>query len=349
MSKPKITINATAKKGASIVSYSLLTGDGQSSITRETTLTNGIQSKYYTVSATDSRGFNKSVDCTITNWIEYIKCSFTKKDIYRVESASKEIKCNLEGNYFNGNFGDSPNTITLKYRTRVKNGTWSSYKTVSPSLTGNVWKYSGSLGTTFSIDSEYEVEFSVADKLTTDTLNILIQKGLGVIEIGDSLVNINGKLTQNDNYVCSYAIGDLYITTSATNNPNNLYPGTTWQQIKDKFLLACGDTYTNGSSGGQASHTHTTGDHKLTTSEIPSHSHPQNWISSDGNINAYVANKSGNAQGVYRASQTAWYNSGKQRVNTDAVGGNAVHNHGATGSASNLPPYLAVYVWKRIS
>ena len=33
---------------------------------------------------------------------------------------------------------------------------------------------------------------------------------------------------------------------------------------------------------------------------------------------------------------------------TDETGGNAAHSHGNTGSSSNMPPYLGVYVWKRI-
>lgn len=62
----------------------------------------------------------------------------------------------------------------------------------------------------------------------------------------------------------SYPIGSIYQSTNST-NPSNIFGGT-WSQIKDRFLLACGDNYANGSVGGEASHT-------LTINEIPSHAH----------------------------------------------------------------------------
>ena len=203
MSKPKVTISATAKNSATIKSYLLSVGDGQTSSTQETTLSNGIASNTYSVSATDSRGYSKTTDYTIFDFVDYVKCAFTKKDIYRTESASKEIKCDLAGNYFNASFGSVSNTIALKYRTRVKDGTWSSYKTVSPTLNGNTFTYAASLGSEFEIDSEYEVEFSLADKLTSDPLLTVVEKGIGVIEVGDDLVNVNGDFTVYD-YIVPY-------------------------------------------------------------------------------------------------------------------------------------------------
>ena len=44
-----------------------------------------------------------------------------------------------------------------------------------------------------------------------------------------------------------------------------IYNGT-WEQIKDAFLLAAGDDYIAGSTGGEATHT-------LTVDEMPKHSH----------------------------------------------------------------------------
>lgn len=56
--------------------------------------------------------------------------------------------------------------------------------------------------------------------------------------------------------------GDNFATQSAV---QNVYIGT-WEQIKDVFLLAAGDTYIAGTTGGEASHT-------LTVDEMPKHSH----------------------------------------------------------------------------
>ena len=203
MSKPKFTINATAKKSATISSYALSVGDGNTYTSRETTVSGGVPSNTYVATATDSRGYSNSLNGTISNFVNYVKASFTKKLIYRTESASTQIMVDLEGNYFNGSFGSQNNSITLKYRTRVENGSWSSYRTVTATVTGNTFKYTASLGNSFSINNAYEVEFVVSDKLTTDTLSVLITKGLSVIEVGDELVNVNGDLTVND-YIVPY-------------------------------------------------------------------------------------------------------------------------------------------------
>jgi len=323
MSIPKIVIDATAKNSATIKSYSLITGDGKTSTTQETSLSDGIASNKYTIGATDSREYSNSVEQTISNYIDYVKCSFINKNIYRTESASKEIKCDLTGNYYNGSFGSSSNNINLKYRTRIKERIWSDYTTVFPTLNGNTFSYSASIGTSFDINTEYEVEFVISDELTSDKLTKIIEKGIGVVEIGEDLVNINGELTENDNIVGGYAVGDLYITTNSSNDPNVRFPGTTWEQIKDTFLLACGDTYENGSTGGDAEVT-------LKIEEMPVHKHTINAINS------------ANANGTYRA----WAQNGYSATQT-AVAETAMENAGGGQPHNNMPPYLAVYVWER--
>ena len=64
--------------------------------------------------------------------------------------------------------------------------------------------------------------------------------------------------------LAAHPIGSLYWSSKDT-NPNLLFGGT-WTRIKDKFILAAGDTYTNGATGGSASA-------QLTVSNLPSHSH----------------------------------------------------------------------------
>lgn len=62
-----------------------------------------------------------------------------------------------------------------------------------------------------------------------------------------------------------YPVGSLYWSSKST-NPASLFGGT-WVQIKDRFVLACGDTYnTTGATGGASTVT-------LSVSNMPSHSH----------------------------------------------------------------------------
>lgn len=116
-----------------------------------------------------------------------------------------------------------------------------------------------------------------------------------------------------------YPVGSIYISTN-TANPGALFGVGTWARIKDKFLLAAGDVYNNGESGGEAAHT-------LTTSEIPSHRH-----STTADVHYY--SDSGSYSVTSGGSHTAI-----SSVYTSYSGGGAAHN--------NMPPYLAVYVWQR--
>ena len=61
-----------------------------------------------------------------------------------------------------------------------------------------------------------------------------------------------------------YPVGSIYWSSNNT-NPATLFGGT-WTQIKDRFILAAGDSYSNGATGGAATVT-------LTVNNMPSHSH----------------------------------------------------------------------------
>ena len=125
-----------------------------------------------------------------------------------------------------------------------------------------------------------------------------------------------------------YPVGSIYMSVNST-NPSNYFGGT-WEQIKDTFLLACGDTYVNGTTGGEATH-------KLTIEEMPSHNHSYNqWLFNGGSASGvhYGYGWQANTGMMFNDMPSEWGNIGN-------TGGNQPHN--------NMPPYLAVYVWKRVA
>lgn len=130
-----------------------------------------------------------------------------------------------------------------------------------------------------------------------------------------------------------YPVGSIYMSTNSTSPQDFL--GGEWTRIEDAFLLSAGSTYTAGDTGGNATHSHSTQGHTLTVDEIPSHNHPFSY---------YTYNiASGNV-----ARRFSTY-SGSGTSNTQNTGGGGSHSHGDTGSASNMPPYLVVYMWTRIA
>lgn len=135
-----------------------------------------------------------------------------------------------------------------------------------------------------------------------------------------------------------YPVGSIYMSVNNT-NPSALFGGE-WVQIKDTFLLACGDTYSSdGANVSTAQHGEAT--HTLTVNEMPSHTHIQNAHSHNmGYRDKYAI--SGSARGVLQngasASEGNASTSSVTATNQNTGGGQA-HN--------NMPPYMSVYVWKR--
>lgn len=110
-----------------------------------------------------------------------------------------------------------------------------------------------------------------------------------------------------------YPVGSIYLSTSST-NPGTLFGGT-WNQIKDKFLLACGSTYDAGSSGGAAAHVHSTNNHTLTIAEMPKHGHVVYvWDNAGTMANAWYYNGANRATHsgarLYNGSASTWIASG---------------------------------------
>ena len=138
-----------------------------------------------------------------------------------------------------------------------------------------------------------------------------------------------------------YPIGSVYMSF------NNVSPATffggTWEQIKDKFLLAVGDTYTAGQSGGEATH-------KLIINEMPNHAHievlayeqtgygvtisPGETYALSGLITSldYLATNPPGGQPLTNRNERLLHE-------TTSVGNSEPHN--------NMPPYQTVYMWKR--
>ena len=139
-------------------------------------------------------------------------------------------------------------------------------------------------------------------------------------------------VSKSDILLSVYPVGSIYKSTNSM-SPAELFGGT-WERIKDQFLLASGDTYTAGSTGGEAQH-------KLKESEMPSHCH--GLLKGDPSSNA-----TGNPNQI-QATPDLYYAWADPKTDnkyywqsyTGFTGGSMPHN--------NMPPYLTVYMWKRIA
>lgn len=203
------------------------------------------------------------------------------------------------------------------------------------------------------------------------------------VDVGDTIKDGSVKWTVVSTFLMAYPVGSLYWSENDT-DPATLFGGT-WEQIKDKFILAAGDTYTQGASGGAATVT-------LTTNQIPSHNHTGTATTGTTTDHIHgIGYNNGNNNGTRpataatgttvsttldsKASYTrAWNGSGGTNTLTSvgttsgayaanefttksvaaSSGTTGSHSHTVTinstggGAAhNNMPPYVTYYCWKR--
>lgn len=158
---------------------------------------------------------------------------------------------------------------------------------------------------------------------------ITITKVVQSFVVRESLAVLKSDITAlNSGLAQLYPVGSIYLSVKDT-NPSTFIGGT-WERIKDRFLLAAGDSYAAGSTGGEAEHT-------LTVAELAYHSHNEAMQAENGAIATAVTSTPGTVSGVLLKS-SAWIDNATA-ISTDWIGGSKPHN--------NMPPYIAVYMWVR--
>ena len=310
-----------------------------------------------TCTVEDSRGFTVSEDLTLTAY-DYSAPNLTDIAVYRCDrngaamSAGTHIWAQAKTAYT-----EAGGAITCQLKAYWKLGTSGSWG-AAVSMESGVGKIiTGS--TDILTTKTYKVRLEAVDTLgnsasyeavvPTDTVAMHIRDGGDGFAVGKYCERAKALELPEDWEIVAYGdtlkkvmlammwpVGSIYISVSAT-SPQTLFGGT-WERIQDTFLLAAGSTYAAGKTGGEASHT-------LTTAEMPSHGHnPANEAGYYGFITnskkAFTIGDMGSQSGSgrYYPYASAAFDISRNTLTGTTGGGNS-HN--------NMPPYLAVYVWKR--
>ena len=314
---------ATAKKGATIASYTIAFGGVSKTVTSSGTVSLGAVDVSYsqalTVTATDSRGFtaSKSVQVTVDDY----SAPTAVIDLHRLNNfePTTYITANSRYSYMNGK-----NAVTIAAK----------FKKVSDSSYGTPIALEDSIQSTVTCDrdSAYDFVVTIADRLESTDYNLTLGKGIPsfFIDTKKSSVGVNCLPSQSDVLQLgdsawltaqgAYPVGAIYLSVTDA-NPDALFGGT-WERIGGRFLLGADSTYAAASTGGEAEHT-------LTVGEMPKHNHDVDNLNASGNATPFMTVQAQDKRGFGGNVQTMY------------AGGGKAHN--------NMPPYLAVYMWQRIS
>lgn len=294
---------ATAKKGATIASYTIAFGGVSKTVTSSGAVSLGAVDVSYsqalTVTATDSRGFtaSKSVQVSVDDY----SAPTAVIDLHRLNNfePTTYITANARYSYLNGK---NAATIATKFK-KFSETDYGTPIALADSVQSTV---------TCDRDSAYAFVVTIADKLESTDYNLTLGKGIPsfFIDTKKSSVGVNCLPSQSDVLQLgdsawltaqgAYPVGAIYLSVTDV-NPAALFGGT-WERIGGRFLLGADLTYEAGSTGGEATHT-------LTVDEMPKHNHEIDNLNASGSATPFMT----------------------------------------VQAQDNMPPYLAIYMWKRVN
>ena len=128
-----------------------------------------------------------------------------------------------------------------------------------------------------------------------------------------------------------------------------MFLGTTWEKQEGRFLLGSSSSYALGSTGGSSNITLTEANipryrHKVdsTTATIPAHTHTVTilQLQNQGGEIGYYSGLNGKTQ-TKTTSSAGGGSTGAIAPYTNYIGSGTAFN--------NMPPYLVINIWKRLS
>jgi microcystin-dependent protein len=217
-----------------------------------------------------------------------------------------------------------------------------------------------------------------AGDLNAEISKIASTTQLGRIIVGDNLTideagRLSGKKVDLSNYYdkpeieekfknfCPFPINSIFLTLG-TENPATLFLVTTWEKQEGRFLLGSNSAYTLGSTGGSSTTTlskENLPNVKLQidsfslgkgTQEITGDFYTSNYIGYAGS-EAFYRKQSGlgGHGGDSSSGNKIGFQASKSWTGMSTSAAPYTANMGDSTPFNNMPPYLVVNIWKRLS
>lgn len=198
----------------------------------------------------------------------------------------------------------------------------------------------------------------------------------------EKLNKTGGGITLDD----VYPVGSVYISFNGT-SPQTLFGIGSWTKIEGMFLFAADSSHQSNSTGGSndavvishthsgsadtgGSHTHTTSTeshtHSASTGSSGSHTHNTgqsgyNFVTTNGNFGygsggstaPATSSKTSAVQTTGAHTHTVSVNSNSHSHDVNSGGSHthtlSINSSGTSGAGKNMPSYIAVNMWRRVS
>ena len=376
-SKPKVTFSASARQSASLSSLMI---NGISVPTNTTTYTiNNINTNTITIVATDTRGYSSTGTSTLTPFDNYQSPNATFTTLKRNTPTNGQIDITYNGSWYNGNFDTSGGTqanslsVDLDYK-ESGSSTWINYGTLTPTISENNFSQSitigddGSITGLFDYTKSWDIKLTLKDYLCDGSSGYEAIIVTGSVTKGkptfwwDDDLHVEGDLYLQGINISNimdilHPVGEVYITTSSTFNPNTSFGGT-WVQLT-------GNEYLRIMSGNMSQ---TGGSYSITEANLPSHSHTMSHThnfaadfyirhgTSAGTDTVAGGTNTTITTGAYSDTWGNGFNTSTYSHHPDKVaingstGGSSSSKTGSTGSGTDFVlRYYGVYAWRRTS
>ncbi len=381
LSKFQITVTPETAYGASITKYAVSANGvsySKASVTTGLLASSGPQK--ITATVTDSRARTSTAEATV-EVRDYAAPVISALSVGRCDADGTDNdrgECIKIHYSYTATSLDGQNPVTAKVQYKQTGD--SSYTSAVLS-----YEYAVSDGTAIlaaTSDSSYDIQIVVTDGIKTTKRATSVSTGYTTMDFRaggrgvafgkvaeDDVLDVamdakfrsglqvaDAKGILRDLGLLMYPVGSVFISTVETSPADTI--GGTWERLKDRFLLAAGDTYAAGKTGGAATHT-------LTANEMPKHTHGPGTMNITGSFElrhafngdmvyghkdgAFTATPNGGTQtwgnGVSVASKSAKID--KVAFSAKDAWTGVTAETGGGKAHSIMPPYMTVYMWKR--
>mgnify|MGYP003290047161 CR=1 FL=1 len=187
--------NASAKKGASIKSYSVVCGSKTGSSSSGVLF--NVESGTIKFTVTDSRG-NTATETVTGTLVNYVKLTCNLKASMALNtSTTAKATIKINGNFFNGNLNTSTkNVLELWYRYKPEDGDYSDWIVITPTISGNTYSINFTAPESFDYQKAYTFQARARDDLhraynNYKTSNEVVASALPIFDWSKNDFNFN--------------------------------------------------------------------------------------------------------------------------------------------------------------